>query len=138
MKKKRGRPPKNKPTELTELSNNEKIINELCSLTDWVTSYGQDSSLQDVSLSTLYGYLRNPYKNIKNIRNTSKYLSNKSGLLRDVNNLFKYLPTLNYHLSWSSFDDVKKIEKYEKKIYNFLENINIKEFVRDGLYEVCE
>lgn len=135
---KRSKTAKSKTTQTAELSYSDKVMKELCALSDWITSYGQDSNLQDISLSTLYTYLRNPYKNIKNIRNVSKYLSYKHGILRDVCNLFKYLPTLNYHLSWSSFDDTKKIKKYEKKVYNFLEQINVKQFVRDGLYEVCE
>lgn len=154
--KKRGRPPKNKTTTKqtkskqtntktkttkppnTQQNTNDYIFSELCSLTDWITSYGSDSSLQDISLSDLYSYLRSPYINIKNIRNASKYLSYKHGILRDVCNLFKYLPTLNYHLSWSSFDNPQKIKKYEKKVYDFLETIKVKELVRDGLYETCE
>jgi hypothetical protein len=38
-------------------------------------------------------------------------------------------------LSWSSFDNPKQIKKYEKKIYDFLDEIKIKKLLRDGLYE---
>jgi hypothetical protein len=51
---------------------------------------------------------------------------------------FSRLPTLNYHLSWSSFDNPKQIKKYEKKVYDFLDAIKIKKLVRDGLYEVAK
>lgn len=48
------------------------------------------------------------------------------------------LPTLNFHLSWSSFENPKQIQKYEKKVYDFLDSINVKKLVRDGLYESGE
>lgn len=82
--------------------------------------------------------MRNPYKNIKQIRSASKYLTNKHGVVKDVLKAFKSLPTLNYHLSWSSFEDTKKIKKYEQKVYDFLEDINVKKFTRDGMYESGE
>ena len=119
------------------ISLNDMYMKEICALTDFFTSYS-DSKLNDISLVDLYGYFQNPYNNLEKIRNASKYFSFKHGVLRDINNLFKYLPTLNYHLSWSSFDDIDKIKEYEKIIYDFLESINIKQVIRDGLYEVCE
>jgi hypothetical protein len=95
--------------------------------------------MNDVSLTTLYNYLKNPYKNVKEIRKASKYLVNKHGVLKDVLKTFKTLPTLNFHIAWSNFDDVKKIKRYEQKIVEFLEEtINVKALVRDGLYETGE
>lgn len=107
-------------------------------MTDWITQYGSGSSINDISLTTLYDYLKNPYSNIKNIRLASKYFSNKYGLIKDVLRIYKSLPTLNYHLAWSSFDNPKQIKKYEQKLFQFLDTINVRKFLRDGLYEVAE
>ncbi len=65
----------------------------------------------------------------------SEYLTLKHGIVRDVNLSFSRLPTLNYHLSWSSFDNPKQIKKYEKRVYEFLDEIKVKKMLRDGLYE---
>jgi hypothetical protein len=116
----------------------EDTLYELCGMVDFITQYGTSSSTYDISLTSLYNYLKNPYKNIKNIRLASKYLSHKHGIVKDVLKAFKSLPTLNYHLAWSSFDNPKQIKKYEQKIYDFLDNINVKKFVRDGLFESGE
>lgn len=94
--------------------------------------------MNDISLTTLYNYLRNPYKQIKNIRLASKYFTNKYGVIKDVLRSFKSLPVLNYHLAWSSFDNPKQVKKYEKKVFDFLRTINIRKVVRDGLYELGE
>lgn len=48
------------------------------------------------------------------------------------------MPTLNYHLVWSSYDDPEKIKKYDKRIDDFLEELNVKKLIRDGIYEVGE
>lgn len=69
------------------------------------------------------------------MRKASKYLTNKHGVVKDILKAFKSLPTLNYHLAWSSFDNPKQIRKYEQKLYDFLDDINVRKFVRDGLYE---
>lgn len=82
--------------------------------------------------------MRNPYENIKRIRTASKYLTNKHGIIKDVLKAFKSLPTLNYHLAWSSYEDLELIMEFEKEIYDFLDSINVKKFVRDALYEVGE
>ena len=110
----------------------------MANLSDYFTQYGQGASLYDIKLKDLYRYLRNPHANIESIIKASKYLTNKHGLIKDILRSFKSLPTLNYHLNWSSFDDPKKIQKYEKRIYDFLENLNVKKMTRDGLYEVGE
>lgn len=111
---------------------------EVANLSDYFTQYGQGASLYDIKLKDLYRYLRNPHANIESIIKASKYLTNKHGLIKDILRSFKSLPTLNYHLNWSSFDDPKKIQKYEKRIYDFLENLNVKKMTRDGLFEVGE
>lgn len=107
-------------------------------MTDFITQYGSGASLTDIKLTDLYNYLRNPYKHIKQIRLASKYLTIKHGIIKDVLKTFKTLPTLNYHLVWSSFDDPKQIQKYEEDIFDFLDEINIKKSTRDGLYECGE
>lgn len=111
---------------------------EVASMTDFITQYGSGASLYDIKLADLYAYLKNPYSNIQQIQKASKYLTNKHGIIKDVLRMIKSLPTLNYHLAWSNYDDVKKIKKYEQKIYEFLDDIDVKRVVRDGLYEVAE
>lgn len=111
---------------------------EVAALTDYITQYGSGSSLSDIKLSDLYSYLQNPYSNIKQIQKASKYLTNKHGVIKEVLRALKTLPTLNYHLHWSSYENYKQINKYEKKIYDFLDEIDIKEVVRDGMFEVGE
>lgn len=140
-KKKRGRPPKVKDNiEQNSLYNEENLnkLFELCSLVDYITQTGSGSSLNDISLTDLYNYFRNPYKNIKSLRLASEYLTLKHGVIRDVLLAFSRLPTLNYHLSWSSFDNPKQIKKYEKRIYDFLDEIKVKRLLRDGLYETAK
>jgi hypothetical protein len=138
QKRKRGRPRKNQTHSSPIVEANENQLYELAALTDFITQYGSGSSLYDIKLSDLYSYLRNPYKNIKNIRKASKYLTNKHGILKDVLKTMRSLPTLNFHLAWSSYDNPKQIQKYEKKVLDFIESINVKKMVRDGLYEVGE
>lgn len=111
---------------------------ELASLTDFITQYGNTASLNDITLTTLYNFLKNPYRNIKEIRKASKYLANKHGIVKDVLKTMKTLPTLNYHLAWSSLDNPKQIKKYEQKVFEFLEQIKVKQLVRDGIYETGE
>lgn len=111
---------------------------EVAAMTDFITQYGSGASLSDIKLADLYRYLQNPYANIQQIQRASKYLTNKHGIIRDVLRTIKSLPTLNYHLVWSNYDDVKKIKKYEQKIHDFLDEIDVKRVVRDGLFEVAE
>lgn len=111
---------------------------ELSGLSDFITQYGSGSSLQDISLKDLYRYLQNPYSNIKEIQKASKYLTNKHGVVKEVLRSLKSLPSLDYMISWSEIDDEKKLKNYERKVNEFLREIDIKQFVRDGLYELGE
>ena len=113
---------------------------EMGGLNDYITQYGSGSSLADIKLEDLYKYLQNPYleSNMKNIQKSSKYLTNKNGIIKEYLRTFKSLPTLAYMLSWSEVDDEKKLKKYERKVNDFLKEIDMKSFVRDGLYEVGE
>lgn len=118
--------------------NEDQNLEMFSSLTDFITQYGSGASLNDINTKDFYKLLNNPYKNIKSVRKTAKYLVNKHGILKDVCEMFRNFPTLNYHLVWENYDDVKKIQKYEKKIYDFIDTINIKQVVRDGMYEMAE
>lgn len=100
------------------------------------TSYHLE--MQDVKLQDLYTLLRNPYNNMKRIRDTSRYMSNKYGIIRDILRTMRSLPNLNYHLAWSSYDDIELIKENEKIVYDFLDEINVKKACRDSIYEVCE
>jgi hypothetical protein len=123
---------------LTEQEYDFSELLELSGIQDFISQYGSGAGLSDVSLRDIYDMLRNPYKSITKIQNTSRYFSNRFGVIKDVNEMFKTLPSLNFHLVWSSYDNPSKIAKYEKKIYELLDNCNIKKVVRDGLYEQAE
>lgn len=111
---------------------------EVAGLTDFITQYGSGSSLRDIALTDLYKYLQNPYSNITEIQKASKYLTNKHGIIKEVLRSLKSLPSLDYIISWSTVDDEKKLKNYERKVNDFLKEIDIKTFVRDGLFEVGE
>jgi hypothetical protein len=111
---------------------------EVAGMTDFITQFGNGSSLSDLQLTDLYKYLQNPYTYIKEIQQSSKYLTNKHGIIKEVLRTFKSLSSLDYVLSWSEVDDDKKLKKYEKKVNDFLREIDLKEFVRDGLYQIGE
>lgn len=111
---------------------------EVANMTDFVTQYGSGSSLSDIKLSDLYRLLKNPYSNIKEIQKASKYLTNKHGVIKETLKALSSLPDLNYILSWSEVDDVKKLKKYEKKVHDFLDEIDFKTVIRNGLFEVGE
>lgn len=111
---------------------------ELASLTDYITQYGEMALMVDIKLTDLYSYLRNPYRNVKSIRNASKYMTNKHGVVKDILKAMKSLPTLIPHLAWSSYDNVKQIKKYEKIVYDFLDQINVRKVAEHALYEIGE
>lgn len=128
----------NSTTQNSSIENDYSEWFELAAMSDYFTTYGQGSSLQDIKLTDLYRYLQNPYSNLEQIRKASKYLTNKNGILKEVLRSFKSLPSLDYMISWSDYSDEKKIKKYERKINEFLDKINVVDFVRDGMYEVAE
>lgn len=111
---------------------------EVASLTDYITQAGNGSSLSDIKLTDLHRFLQNPYNNLPQIRKVSRYMTNKHGVLRETSRVLRSLLALNYHLSWSSFDNPKKIKKYEEKIYDFLETVVIQKVVRDGIFETTQ
>lgn len=111
---------------------------EVAGLTDYITQYGSGSSLHDISLTDLYKYLQNPYSNIKEIQKASKYLTNKHGVVKEALRSLKALPSLDYIISWSEIDDEKKLKNYERKVNDFLRDIDVKSFIRDSLFEVGE
>lgn len=124
---------------MTEINiDNQQHWLELANMTDFITQYGSGASLSDIKLADLYRYLQNPYSHIKEIQKSSKYLTNKHGIVKEVLRALKSLPTLDYVLSWSEVDDTKKIKKYERKVHDFLNEIDLKNMIRDGLYELGE
>lgn len=123
---------------MTRDNNYENEWLEIAGMSDYITQFSSGSSVNDVKLDDVYKYLQNPYSNVKEIQNVSKYLTNKNGILKEVLRTFKSLPTLDYVLSWSEVDDEKKLKKYERKVNDFLNEIELKTFIRDGLYQCAE
>lgn len=123
---------------MSEMNKDESQWMELASLSDYFTTYGQNAALYDIKLQDLYVYLQNPYAHIRSIRRASKYLNNKNGILKEVTRTFKALPTLEYMTSWSEYSDEKKIRKYERKVEDFLEDIDVVDLVKTGLQEIAD
>lgn len=121
-----------------ELSEVTLDLSELSTLQNYIQQYNSGSGICDISLKDLHSMLRNPYANIQRIQNTARYFSNRFGIVKDVNEAFKTLPTLNYHIVWSDYGNPSKITKYEKKIYDLLDTFNVTKLVRDGLGEQAE
>lgn len=96
------------------------------------------SSGTEVRIEDIHRYLQNPYQHITQIRNTSTYLTNKHGVLRDVIRMARSLPTLKYGLNWSSLKEDLDVDKHEHEVNNFLDGIDAVGVVRDGLSEVAE
>ncbi|MEB5480800.1 hypothetical protein P8825_14630 [Shouchella clausii] len=104
--------------------------------------YGQSGN-QDVSVVTLeqlLKYLRDPYEYIDDIRRSAKYMTNKHGILKDTLRTIKSLPTLYHYLSptSTSIEDPEAAKRSSEKAFKFLEDIEVKRVVRDGLFEVAE
>lgn len=97
---------------------------------------GSSSSTPGIELEDLQRYLQNPHEHLKQIRNASVYLTNKHGILSDVVRMVKTLPTLKYSLNWV-VNDNEDINKYKDIVNDFLEDVDIVDFVRDGLYETA-
>lgn len=109
--------------ELSNLSNNFSM-----------SANGRESN--GVKPEDLLKYLQNPSEHLKQIRNTSTYLTNKHGILKDVIRMIKTLPTLKYSLRWSATSN-KEIRKHEQTVKQFLRDIQVVKFIRDGLYETA-
>lgn len=111
---------------------------ELAGLSDYISQFSGQTIAADIKIADLYKYLMNPQAHIKQIRTASTYLTNRHGILKDVLRMVQSLPTLKYSLIWSSYDDIERNKKHEKKVQEFLETINVAKLLRDGLYEVAE
>ncbi|WP_133065295.1 hypothetical protein [Virgibacillus profundi] len=112
---------------------------ELAGLSDYVSQFGNSyASSADIKITDLYKYLMNPQAHIKQIRNASTYLTNRHGILKDVLRMVQSLPTLKYNLIWSNYDDVERNKKHEKKVQDFLDDIDVVQVLRDGLLEISE
>lgn len=111
---------------------------ELSDINSLTTQFRNSSTAAEISINDLNKYLMNPYAHLKQIRRASTYLTNKHGILKDVLRMVQSLPTLKYNLIWSSYDDKERNIKHEKKVQEFLEDINVVQFIRDGLYETAE
>lgn len=97
---------------------------------------GGGGEVANLKEEDLQRYLQNPYGHLKQIRNASKYLTNKHGIVKDVLRMIKTLPTLKYSLNWS-VDKSSDIQKHEKAVSQFLDDIGVIRLIRDGLYEVA-
>lgn len=116
----------------------DSFLLELSTINDYISRYGQGLGFREISLIEIHNWLRNPLANINRIQRTSRYFANRFGIVKDVNEAFKTLPSLNYHLVWSNYDNPSKIQKYEKKVYDLLDTLNVRKTVRQGLSELAE
>ncbi|WP_099301832.1 hypothetical protein [Bacillus sp. Marseille-P3800] len=104
-------------------------------------SFGSSAEgLPGLTFEQLLKYLRNPLQNINSIRRTSKYMTNKHGIVKDTLRTLKSHPTLYFFLSPNdiAIENPEQAQKTAEKIYDFLETIDVKKMVRDGIYEAAE
>lgn len=106
-------------------------------MSDYIMQRGSQT-VGEVKVEDVQKYLRNPETFNKQIRNTSVYLTNKHGILKDVLRTVKSIPTLKYNLSLSSDSEEGYTEEHEKLAQDFLKNIDVVQVIRDGLYEVAQ
>lgn len=112
---------------------------ELSNISSMVSTGATYGTSADITLDQIYKYMMNPRKHIKQIRTTSEYLTNRHGILKDVVRMVQSLPTLKYNLIWTREDDnQERNEQDEMIVQNFLDEINVKKMLRDGLYETAE
>lgn len=102
------------------------------------THMTQARFVKEPTMEDLKRYLKNPYMHLERIRDTSIYLTNKHGILKDVLRMFRSMPTLKYRLGWGFSKEQNENHEKTQKVQDFLDEINVVEFVRDGMWEVGE
>lgn len=112
-----------------------KSWTELSSMSNFLTSASNKSSSIKISIDEILKYHQNPYDNIDKIQRASKFLTNKYGILRDVVRMAYSLPTLKYSLQWSSYGKTGRNKLHDKKVKDFLKNINVVKLSRDILQQ---
>lgn len=129
---------------MSDVSNKDKETGttdswiELSNVSSLIAQLTGSTSSSGVTIDDVTNYLSNPYENIESIRNASAYLTNKHGVLKDVLRAFHSLPTLKYTLIWETKEDTERNDEDVVSVNEFLKDINVKRFLRDGLYEAGE
>ena len=93
---------------------------------------------REPTINDLKRYMQNPYAHLDKIREISVFLTNKHGILKDVLRMFKSMPTLKYRIGSGNNIVQEQNEKNSRIIQQFLKDIDVVEFVRDGMWEVAE
>lgn len=114
-----------------------KIEDEYASLSGF-THQTQRVVVREPTMDDIKRYLRNPYAQLNKIRETSAYLTNKHGIIKDVLRMFRSMPTLKYRLGWGFSPEQHANKENNQKVQDFLDRINVVEFVRDGMWETAE
>lgn len=101
---------------------------------------GSQNNHIDLTEDSLKIYLRNPVAYNRQIRNASRYMTRKHGVLKEVLRIIRDLLSLEHTKHWSRYEglDEDEFEELQEKVEDFLEDIDPKQFVRDGLFEVAE
>lgn len=129
--------------ETGKLKNMEQGWMELASIfgeQNFFTSSTNPASSIDLTEERLKVYLQNPYAYNKQIRNASRYMTRKHGVLKEVLRIIRDSLSLEHTKHWSRYDKLSEDEfqELQEDVEDFLEDIDPKQFVRDGLYEVSE
>lgn len=104
---------------LSELSPKQQ---EMFALSDVVSNWGSNSNYDLLDIEDLYEWQKNPIKYNKSLRDLSLYWYSQKGVLSEVYDLYKTLPTLDSsnQINDSNYDsyedDNKKISKYDSGV----------------------
>lgn len=136
MSKRKSAEDKNNNTQLNDTSTNSNSQEyELNARNDFVLVHSNSLSTPTFSVNEINNWLRNPIVFHNQLRKVSKYYYNKNGIIKEVYNLYRDLPTLNYTVMYNN-RNLKKIETYEKNVNAFLNNIDVKQLVKDTLFSL--
>jgi hypothetical protein len=95
---------------------------EVFALSDVVSGWGTNTDYEVADINDIYKWQLDPVKYNKNIRNLSLYWYSQKGVLSEVCDLYKTLPTLDSSISCSNKDysnydsDMKSIYKFDSRI----------------------
>lgn len=139
VKRKRGRPPKQKTEPTTETnSSKQEPVNEFSSLSNWTAYSGSYFSIESTILDLyeqkdIANLVKDPIGNNELLRTISKIMYGMNGTVTNTIDYMTAMPTLDRVLVPYGKNKNKK-DIYLELINSTLRTIKDKEFVRDALY----
>jgi len=145
VKKKRGRPPKNKDQGAVSETNKQNVVektskqsetNEFCSYSSsyaWSNYYFGMNIFDIISKESLLRIIRDPIANNEEIREISLMLYGTNGIFSNTTDYMTSMPTLDKVIVTHGTSSTKK-KKNKEKTLSVLKMIKDREIMRDGLF----